>query len=125
MTVIIGVIIGFGNAATRGGALRRTHHRSVGLYMQLLGVLLGVASATAAGPSSLHGVHMVAKSHPFAFGVSLTCFKTACADVFTQRAVLERRWSEIDLRRVSIFAAYGLLHLGCVQHFLFTVSACA
>ena len=43
--------------------------------------------------------------HPFAFGVALTCAKTAAADVVVQ-SVVERR-EEIDWRRVRIFALFG------------------
>lgn len=58
---------------------------------------------------------------PFLFGVGLTSFKTALADVWTQRVVEHRPLENFDLRRVSIFALYGLLYLGVVQYALWAV----
>jgi hypothetical protein len=61
----------------------------------------------------------VPREHPFLFGVTVTSAKTAVADMLTQTALLNRHWTEVDLGRVSTFALYGALYLGCVQYWLF------
>ena len=59
------------------------------------------------------------REQPLLFGVGVTSVKTAAADVLTQRAALRRRWSDLDWSRACVFAVYGALYLGGVQHFLF------
>ena len=39
----------------------------------------------------------------FLFGVSLTSFKTALADAWTQRVIERKLMKDVDLRRVGIF----------------------
>ena len=57
----------------------------------------------------------------FLFGVSLTSFKTALADAWTQRVIERKLMKDVDLRRVGIFALYGLLYLGAVQYCLWAI----
>ena len=63
----------------------------------------------------------IAQHKAFLCGIALTSAKTALADVCTQSIVLHRNLNELDWRRVSIFALYGLTYLGAVQFLLYSV----
>ena len=80
-------------------------------------VLLGLCTADA--HPLLRSLPSLPRERPFLFSTSLTTLKTAAADVLTQRAVLGREWSELDWRRIRVFAMYGALYLGGVQYALF------
>lgn len=57
----------------------------------------------------------------FLLGVGVTSFKTALADVCTQHMLEQRPLRRLDLRRVALFALYGLLYLGLMQSALYAI----
>jgi poly(A) polymerase Pap1 len=59
----------------------------------------------------------LAKSYPFTFGMVYSGLKTCGCDLLVQK-VIEKR-EEIDWRRNSAFAAFGLFYLGGVQYAIY------
>lgn len=68
------------------------------------------------------GVSSLAARHPLAFGSAVTGIKTAAADVLSQRVFEERPWVDVDVRRIFIFLAFGVLYLGMVQYAIHVVA---
>ena len=64
---------------------------------------------------------LLSQHSAFLLGAGLTSCKTALADVVTQHVVQGRPINSLDVRRVAIFAIYGLIYLGCVQYLLYSV----
>lgn len=65
--------------------------------------------------------HMVQQQQQLMLGVGLTATKTALADLATQRLAEQKPWPEVDMRRTTIFALYGLIYLGLVQYGIYSV----
>ena len=65
----------------------------------------------------LGAVLRVAKQHPFKFGMGYSLFKTAGCDILVQKVVEKRE--EIDVKRTTTFAAFGLFYLGGVQYMIY------
>mmetsp|Transcript_30328 Transcript_30328/g.66513 ORF Transcript_30328/g.66513 Transcript_30328/m.66513 type:complete len:419 (-) Transcript_30328:464-1720(-) len=59
----------------------------------------------------------VAKTHPFKFGCIFSCAKTSFSDWLVQTAIEKRE--QIDWRRNSTFALFGLVYLGGIQYALY------
>lgn len=57
------------------------------------------------------------RSHPFAFGVGISCAKTVAADATAQLYVEGRE--TLDRRRSAVFAVWGACYLGGVQYFIY------
>jgi len=55
--------------------------------------------------------------HPFAFGVTLSTFKTSLSDLIVQKGIEGR--DEIDWPRNFTFASFGCFYLGCFQYGLY------
>jgi glycine cleavage system regulatory protein len=64
-----------------------------------------------------HNVKMIAKTYPLLFGAGYSVTKTSLCDIMVQK-VIEKR-EEIDWKRNSAFASFGLFYLGGVQYFLY------
>ena len=58
-----------------------------------------------------------ARTHPFVFGTTIACIKTAGMDVIVQKFVEERE--TLDKRRTLTFGTFGLLFNGIWQYGLF------
>ena len=61
----------------------------------------------------------VPKAYPFAFGMTFSCAKTSASDLMVQLGLEKREFKDIDWRRNSAFAAFGLLYLGGVQYTIY------
>jgi hypothetical protein len=85
----------------------------------LLALVLHCQDCVATPVSFVKRLAALPREQPLLFGASVTCVKTAAADVLTQTAGLGRGWSELDWRRIGVFALFGALYLGGVQYALF------
>lgn len=59
-----------------------------------------------------------AKRNPASVGIVTTVLKTSAADIFAQKVIEAKE--EVDWKRNSVFAGFGLAYLGCWQYYLYT-----
>jgi hypothetical protein len=57
------------------------------------------------------------KTHPFAFGIVISCLKTSFSDLLVQKVVEQKE--QINWKRNAAFATFGFFYLGGVQYMLY------
>jgi hypothetical protein len=55
--------------------------------------------------------------YPFAFGMTISTFKTSASDLLVQKVVEQKE--QVDWKRNAAFAAFGCFYLGGVQYMIY------
>jgi len=91
-------------------------------WLVMLAVATLIAPGDAVAPAALvrgvlPAIASVGRKHPCLFGCAVTTLKTASADIFTQKVIQKK--PTVDLKRVGLFATFGLLYMGAFQYGLY------
>lgn len=77
------------------------------------------ATSAPRAPSWVSRIAAIPATYPLVFGAVFTCAKTTGADAFVQ-LVMEKK-TELDLKRISVFAVFGLVWMGVFQYYFYSV----
>eukprot|EP00618_Florenciella_parvula_P008329 CAMPEP_0119484014 /NCGR_PEP_ID=MMETSP1344-20130328/11156_1 /TAXON_ID=236787 /ORGANISM="Florenciella parvula, Strain CCMP2471" /LENGTH=278 /DNA_ID=CAMNT_0007518547 /DNA_START=316 /DNA_END=1149 /DNA_ORIENTATION=+ len=100
----------------------RTGGMRMARWLVMLAVATLIAPGDAVAPAALvrgvlPAIASVGRKHPCLFGCAVTTLKTASADIFTQKVIQKK--PTVDLKRVGLFATFGLLYMGAFQYGLY------